>query len=165
MVSHPDPPQIRARAINAHGSSFQPSRPAIRCCFVDTSTGSNAPAMFPSNGRLKRHPLHSAGSFGRVPPPHRYYGTLRLPTALLAALRCLGLAIPSFRPSFVPVGLGRGPRINLELVKPGLQPANSMETARSLRFPSDPRVPAPCSQTPVGPNHARPLRRVGAAPA
>ena len=93
--------------LNAHGSSFQPSRPAIRCCFVDTSTGSDAPAMFPSNGHLKRHPLHSAGSFGRVPPPQRYYGTLRLPVAHLAALRCLRLAIPSFRPLFVPTSLGR----------------------------------------------------------
>src|SRR4051812_36343557 len=39
----------------------------------------------------------------------------------------------------------------------------AMETAGSLRFPSDPRIPAPCSGTPVGPKHARPLRRVGAA--
>ena len=30
----------------------------------------------------------------------------------------------------------------------------SVETAGSLRFPSDPRVPTPCSQTPVGPIHA-----------
>src|SRR5271157_4936750 len=35
------------------------------------------------------------GSFGRVPPPQRYYGTLRLPAAHLAALRCLRLAMPS----------------------------------------------------------------------
>src|SRR4051812_10393042 len=49
--------------------------------------------------------------------------------------------------------------------QPGLPPAIPMETAGSLRFPSDPRVPAPCSGTPVGPKHARPLRRVGAAPA
>ena len=116
MVAHPGPPQIRARAINAHGSSFQPSRPAIRRCFVDTSTGSDAPAMFPSNGQLKRRPLHSAGSCGRVPPPQRYYGTLRLPAAHLAALRCLRLAIPSFRPLFVPASSGRELRIHLELV-------------------------------------------------
>jgi hypothetical protein len=71
---------------------------AIRCRFVDTSTGSDAPAMFPSNGRLKRRPLRSAGSFGRVPPLPRYYGTLRLPAAHLAAFRCLHLAIPPLRP-------------------------------------------------------------------
>src|SRR5271157_3646803 len=51
-----------------------------------------------------------------VPLAQRYYETLRLLAVLLAALRFLRLAIPPFRPSFVPVGLGRGPRINLELV-------------------------------------------------
>src|SRR6476646_1697469 len=51
-----------------------------------------------------------------VPLARRYYEALRLLAVLLAALRFLRLAIPSFRPSFVPVGLGRGPRINLELV-------------------------------------------------
>jgi hypothetical protein len=54
--------------------------------------------MFPSNGCLKRHPLGSTGSFGRVPPLHGYSGTLRLPAARLAALRCLRLAIPPLRP-------------------------------------------------------------------
>jgi len=49
--------------------------------------------------------------------------------------------------------------------KPGLRPAVTMETAGSLRFPSDPHVPAPCSWTPVGPKYARPLRRLGTAPA
>src|SRR5262249_59272915 len=51
-----------------------------------------------------------------VPPARRYYETLRLLAAHLAALRFLRLAIPSLRPAFVPVGLGRGPRIVLELV-------------------------------------------------
>ena len=41
---------------------------AIRCCFVDTSTGFDAPAMFPSNGVMTRRPLPSAGSLGMVPP-------------------------------------------------------------------------------------------------
>ena len=49
--------------------------------------------------------------------------------------------------------------------KPGLQPAVTTEMAGSLRFPSDPRVPAPCSWTPVGLRCAKPLRRLGAAPA
>jgi len=49
--------------------------------------------------------------------------------------------------------------------KPGLQSAVTTEMAGSLRFPSDPHVPAPCSRTPVGPMHARPLRCLGAAPA
>src|SRR6185437_10640443 len=48
---------------------------------------------------------------------------------------------------------------------PGPEPEMSVETAGSLRFPSDPHVPAPCSWTPVGPRCAKPLRRLGAAPA
>jgi hypothetical protein len=32
------------------------------------------------------------------------------------------------------------------------EPGMSVETDGSLRFPSAPRVPAPCSWTPVGPN-------------
>src|SRR5271165_3859340 len=51
-----------------------------------------------------------------VPLAQRYCETLRRLAVLFAALRFLRLAIPPFRPSFVPVGLGRGPRINLELV-------------------------------------------------
>ncbi len=51
-----------------------------------------------------------------VPPDQWYYEVLRLLAARLAALRFLRLAIPPFRPSFVPIGLGRGPWINLELV-------------------------------------------------
>jgi hypothetical protein len=48
---------------------------------------------------------------------------------------------------------------------PGPEPEMSVETAGSLRFPSDPRVPAPCSWTPVGPNDAKPWRRLGTATA
>src|SRR5512135_3845822 len=44
---------------------------AIRCRFVDTSTGFDAPAMFPSNGLMTRRPLPSAGSLGMVPRPPR----------------------------------------------------------------------------------------------
>jgi hypothetical protein len=51
-----------------------------------------------------------------VPLDQRYCETLRLLASLFAALRFLRLAIPPFRPSFVPVGLGRGPRISLELL-------------------------------------------------
>ena len=113
---------------------------------------------------MKRRPLHSAGSFGRVPPPQRYYGTLRLPATRLAALRCLRLAIPPFVPGSSPPA--RDIAVDQPGVfKPGLQPAVTTEMAGSLRFPSDPLVPTPCSRTPVGPMHARPLRRLGAAPA
>ena len=109
--------------------------------------------MFPSNGSLKRRPLPSAGSIGPVPPPRRYYEALRLPAARFAALRCLRLAIPpvrpvcSQRPGRATVGSG-------ELLFRVPSRKLSVETAGSLRFPSDPRVPTPCSQTPAGPIHA-----------
>ena len=65
--------------------------------------------------------------------------------------------------SLPPAGTrGRG---HGEIGIPGPEPEMSVETAGSLRFPSDPRVPAPCSWTPVGPNGAKPSRRLGAAPA
>ena len=59
---------------------------------------------------MRRRPLPSSGSLGTVPPAQRYYGTLRLPAARLAALRFLRLAIPSLRPWFVPSAsdAGRG---------------------------------------------------------
>ena len=57
-----------------------------------------------------------------------------------------------------PHQLGTELWINLELVSRDSKPAVTTETSGSLRFPSDPRVPAPCSWTPVGPKYARPLR-------
>jgi hypothetical protein len=79
-------------------------------------------------------------------------------------------SLPSFGDTVVlsplrPHQLGTGAGDRPGVGKPGLQPAITTEVAGSLRFPSDPRVPTPCSGTPVGPKHARPLRRVGAAPA
>ncbi len=59
--------------------------------------------------------------------------------------------------SLPPAGTrGRG---HGEIGIPVPEPEMSVETAGSLRFPSDPRVPAPCSWTPVGPNGAKPSRR------
>src|SRR5271157_285704 len=79
-------------------------------------------------------------------------------------------SLPSFGDTIVssPVRthqLGTGAGDQPGVGKPGLRPAVTTETAGSLRFPSDPRVPAPCSWTPVGPKYARPLRRLGTAPA
>jgi len=70
-----------------------------------------------------------------VPLAQRYYETLRLLAAPFAALRFLRLAIPSFRPQFVPTGSGREPWISLEFGKPGSGPAVTMETTRSPKFP------------------------------
>src|SRR6478672_4884012 len=73
------------------------------------------PACFPPTIH-KMAPPSLPGVPRVVPPDQWYYEVLRLLAARLAALRFLRLAIPPFRPSFVPVGLGRGPRINLELL-------------------------------------------------
>jgi hypothetical protein len=106
--------------------------------------------MFPSNGSLKRRPLPSAGSYGLVPPPRRYYEALRPPASRFAALRCLRLAIPplrpvcSQRPGRTTVGSG-------ELVFRFPSRKISVEMAGSPRFLGNPSVPMPCSQTPVGP--------------
>ena len=96
--------------------------------------------MFPSNGQLKRRPLHSAGSFGQVPPPQRYYGTLRLPAAHLAALRFLRLAIPSFVPCSSPPTRDRAvdqPGVG----KPGLQAGSHDGDGRVSQVPERPSCP------------------------
>ena len=48
-----------------------------------TVMGFDAPAMCPSNAVMTWRPLLSTGSLGMVPPPQRYYGTLRLPAVRL----------------------------------------------------------------------------------
>src|SRR5262249_47322590 len=58
------------------------------------------------------------------------------------------IVLSPFRPHQLGTGAGDHPGVG----QPGLQPAITTETAGSLRFPSDPHVPAPWSWTPVGPN-------------
>jgi hypothetical protein len=72
--------------------------------------------VVPTSGPQRGTPFAPRGPVGPVPPLRRYYGALRLLAVHLAALRFLRLAIPSFRPRFVPTGSGREPWINLELV-------------------------------------------------
>ena len=57
----------------AHWSNRAPSRTRLcnRCRFVSTLMGFDAPAVFPSNGVMVRHPLLSTGSLGMVPPLQR----------------------------------------------------------------------------------------------
>jgi hypothetical protein len=97
---------------------------------------------------MRRWPLPSPGSLGSVPLARRYSGTLRLPAAHLAALRCLRWAIPPFRPLFVPTSPGPELGIILELVsrvsnrqlrrkRPGL--SGSRATLMSLRPVLGPR--------------------------
>ena len=89
----PGPPQIRTCTSNASGSS--------RCGAVPHTfrrlTMTRGEARCPRRGSTwstTRHPLRSTGSGRPVPPLRRYYGALRLPDSLLAALRFLRLAIP-----------------------------------------------------------------------
>src|SRR5262249_53181644 len=95
------------------GSPWRVPRSVVVSCTRDRV--SVYPACFPPTVHETASP--SLPRVPRVVPlAQRYYETLRLLAARLAALRFLRLAIPSFRPAFVPGGLGRGPRINLELV-------------------------------------------------
>jgi hypothetical protein len=93
--------------------------------------------------------------------PHRS-GRAQLGTRFVTSW--IRLAIPSFVPWSSPPARDRAvdqPGVG----EPELQPAVTMETAGSPRFPSEPRVPAPCCWTPVGPKHTRPVRCDGTAPA
>ena len=58
----------------------------------------NALGVVLASGPRRGVPFAPQGPGGPVPPLHRYYETLRLPSVPLAALRCLRLAIPPSRP-------------------------------------------------------------------
>ena len=60
----------------------------------DTLTRCDALAWFQTSSPQHGVPFSPRGPGGPVPPLRRYYGTLRLPTVPLAALRCLRWAIP-----------------------------------------------------------------------
>ena len=89
-------PQIRTCALNASGSS--------RCGIAvphttrwfrgDTLVRHGVLGVVPTPPSTTRHPLRSTGSGRAVPPLQHYYGVLRPPDSLLAALRFLRLAIP-----------------------------------------------------------------------
>jgi hypothetical protein len=96
-------------------------------------------------------PFAPRGPVGPVPPLRRYYGVLRLLAVHLAALRFLRMAIAIVSSPFRPHRLGTGAVDQPGVGKPGLQPAVSMETAGSPRFPSNPYDHSPCSPTPARP--------------
>ena len=101
----------------------------VRCPSHDPSAlqchaaRSDALGVVPAFGLQRGSPFAPRGPGGPVPPLPRYYEALRLPDVHLAALRCLRLAIPSLRPSFVPDGPGHGAVDRPGVGKPGLQPA------------------------------------------
>jgi hypothetical protein len=101
----PTDPYMPSRA---YGPSRHELASAIRWCYVNTATGSDAPAVYPSNGAMTWRPLLSTGSLRTmVPPLRRYYGMLRLPAVRLDSLRILHEPIPPSRPWFAPLGRGR----------------------------------------------------------
>jgi hypothetical protein len=88
-------------------------------------TGLGVPGISPSGGLVARRLLPSAGSRGSVPPPHRYYSTLRIPVAPPAALRCLRTAVSRSHPSFAPAVAGcagRGPGVGHPVPPAGYLP-------------------------------------------
>jgi hypothetical protein len=127
---------------------------AIRCCFVDTGSGSKAPAMFPSNGSATRRPLSSPGSAGAVPLVPRYYGALRFPTGRPAALRFLRPAVTTPRVCIRHSDQARrrlGAR-GFRVWQPRTEPVSKdVETVGRPKFLGNPAVPMPCSLTPAGP--------------
>ena len=165
MVDHPDPPQIRARAINAHGSSFQTSLRSYPSSFRGHVHGL----------RCTRH-VSLQRLFETTSPSLRGVPSVRFPRFNGTTGRSDSLPLVS--PHFVAFAwryhrfvLGSSPPARDRAAdhpgvgKPEPRPAVTTEMAGSLRFPSDPHVPTPCSRTPVGPMHARPLRRLDTAPA
>jgi hypothetical protein len=92
------------------------ARVAIVCCRVEMVSDLGMSGIVPLRRSAIRRPLPSTGSFGSVPRLHQYFGALRLPAALPAALRCLRLAVPLFalvlrsrrRPSAATAGQGLG---------------------------------------------------------
>ena len=123
--------------------------PAIRCRFVSTVLGFDAPAMFPSNGVMTWRPLFSTGSLGMVPPLQRYCGTLRLPAVLLDPFDIFTSQYHRFARGLLPSAGGVPPGAR-ELSVPVSPSGISMETSGSLRFPGNPDGHCPCSSTPAG---------------
>jgi hypothetical protein len=96
--------------------------------------------------------------------PSTQYGALRLPSVPLAALRCLRLAIPPLRRSLLPSASTRGRGLRGVGV-PVPEPEIVSGDGRVSQVPRDPSCALALFSDPGGTEHARPSRRVGAAPA
>ena len=110
----PTDPDVHVKCIRLVTLWRCPSHDPSAC--GDTLVRHDVLGVVPASGPQRGTPFAPRGPGGPVPPLRRYYGALRLLAVHLAALRFLRLAIPSFRPRFVPTGSGREPWINLELV-------------------------------------------------
>ena len=124
------------RGAPAPGSSSHVATSAIRCVAL-TWCRSRCTCHVSRHRFMRWHLLPLPGSLRLVPLGQQYYETLRLPAVRLAALRFLRLAIPSFRPRFVPTAGDCAvdhPGVGL----PGSSRPFSMETTGSPKFPGDP---------------------------
>src|SRR5262249_14446680 len=77
----------------------------------DTRMRYEALACFRTSNPQRGAPFSPWGPGGPVPPLRRSYEALRLPTAPLAALRGLRLAIPPLASSFAPTGRDARPGV------------------------------------------------------
>ena len=146
------------RATNSPATSQPRPRFAIRRRPVQMVSRLGVPGIYPSGGLMAWHPLPSTGSLGSVPPRRRYYGTLRLPSARPAALRCLRTAVSRSHPSFVPAAAGgadHGPGVGHPVPPAG----NCREGGGASQVPGEPRGGRALFSDPGGIADARPLRR------
>src|SRR5208283_3889903 len=128
------------------------ARSAIRCCNVDTFSGSCAPGMFPSNESITWHPLPSPGSSREKFPC--FSGTMECTDVLRPSRRA---SLPSLGATrccacgFAPCGPGR-PTAGPGFVHRSLLPVHGIgRRSGPPRFLGNPCVPTPCSPTPAGP--------------
>ena len=139
---------------------------AIRCCRVDTVVGFEAPAMFPSNGSVPRHPLPSAGS-GRVPCPC-VAGTMGCSEALPPLRPCSVAVAQPYHPVRLCSSLPRGPTPAGGPELWSWQPrANRCRDGdgRASQVPGGSRCAYALFLDPGRTRHTKPLRCAGAAPA
>ena len=141
--------RTRCRRRARSGDCFASS--AIRCCFVGTVPGFDAPAMFPSNGSTTRRPLPSAGS-PQVGFPD-LTGTMERSDSLPLSRRawlCFAWRYHDVRLHFAPAGPAR------VTDRPGVRhPVSGRNdivagTGRP-KFLGSPVAPLPCSSTPAAP--------------
>ena len=163
MVAHPGPPQIRARAINAHGSSSHTiATLAIRGRFVGTVsrprwTGRVALPRYmelsPSLPRVPRVSSPGSAVLWDAPTPGRSSRRVSLPSlgdTTLAPIR-------SHRPGRTAGGTGSW--------YSGSRAGDVGGNGRVSQVPERPSCPCALLLDPGRTRCAKPLRRLGAAPA
>ncbi len=104
---------------------------AIRCCFVGTVKGFDAPAMVLSNGVMTWRPLLSTGSLGMVPLLRRYDGRSDSPPSFSARFDIFTSRYRRSSRRSLPSVVGGPPEAKRSGV-PGSSSGMSMETSGAL---------------------------------